>query len=71
MSRTKVVAALEKITFECTGDSLGFSWRPCDRCGSKLGGERHEWTYAVHGEMREGDICTDCLINIEYGGIEL
>ena len=26
------------------GDDLGFSWRPCDCCGSRLGGSRHALT---------------------------
>ena len=24
------------------GDEYGFSWRPCDCCGTELGGDRHE-----------------------------
>lgn len=29
-------------------DDLGFSWRPCDCCGSKLGGDRFK-LYAYRG----------------------
>ena len=50
----------------------GFSWQPCESCGSTLGGHR----YAAHAIHREAfgpdaarpddvhhiEICTDCLI---------
>jgi len=43
-------------------DDGGFSWSPCDCCGSSLGGNR----YAAHGFDKERniihlDICVDCL----------
>ena len=48
----------------------GFSRSPCDRCGSTLGRVRHKWYYREPGgEDSEGMICTDCLYNIEYGGL--
>lgn len=50
-------------------NSLGFSWSPCDRCGSTLGGERHQWYYRESGQPdSECQICTDCMYAIEYGG---
>lgn len=44
-------------------DEGGFSWAPCDRCNSALGGTR----YAAHaidketGEIYHLDVCADCL----------
>ena len=40
-----------------------FSWRPCESCGSSLGGDR----YDAHGLTADGeiihlDICVDCLM---------
>ena len=58
---------------EHTGDSEGFSWSPCDRCGSRLGGERHYWQ-VLEGRpdggmdlVQEGRICVDCLYEVNYG----
>ena len=49
-------------------NSLGFSWSPCDRCGSALGGSRHEWHFRERGgNSDDGLICSDCLYAIAYG----
>lgn len=53
-------------------DEGGFSWGPCESCGSTLGGNRYP-AHAIHreafgpGAKRPDDvhhieICTDCLI---------
>lgn len=48
---------------DCTvNDEGGFSWSPCEGCGSTLGGNR----YAAHGRTPDGtlihfDVCGDCL----------
>ena len=55
---------------EHTGKELGFSWSSCDRCNSKLGGDRFEW-FTLHtakiGQRaeEEGEVCGDCLMEIE------
>jgi len=51
---------------EC--DEGGFSWRPCELCGSQLGGDR----YAAHGYSdRHGivhyDVCVDCVMYLANG----
>ena len=44
-----------------------FSWSSCDRCGSRLGGERHpavEWhgkEWFVGMKSYDVEICVDCL----------
>ena len=48
----------------------GFSWSPCDCCGSSLGGDRHP----AHGRSKDDslihlDVCTDCLFYINYGDL--
>lgn len=56
-------------------EEASFSWRPCDSCGSSLGGNR----YPAHGWMkREGhedlllhlNVCTDCLYFLNYGKLD-
>ena len=47
-----------------------FSWRPCECCGSALGGDR----YDAHGVDSEGEIvhfsiCVDCLCYLANGDI--
>jgi hypothetical protein len=37
-------ACQDPLTVECDCDSLGFSWRACDGCGSALGGGRFALT---------------------------
>ena len=32
-------------SFECECELRGFSWSPCDVCGSRLGGSRHAVTF--------------------------
>lgn len=55
---------------ESTGDSTGFSWSACDRCGSDLGGDRHEWSYRdENDDICTGEVCTDCLF--EINGLEV
>ena len=53
-------------------DEGGFSWSPCDACGSHLGGNR----YAAHGFLDSDpdrgklihlEICQDCLFYLANG----
>lgn len=53
-------------------DEGSFSWRPCEGCGSSLGGQR----YAAHGlmpgldnELCHFEVCTDCLFYIANGDV--
>ncbi|MBU1249123.1 MAG: hypothetical protein KKB70_10525 [Proteobacteria bacterium] len=54
----------DEITHESTGDCVGFAWSPCMRCRSRLGGDRHEWFYRVEGQVEQGEVCGDCLDEI-------
>lgn len=52
-----------------------FSWRPCECCGSRLGGNREEWQFA-HGDNFasssnfEAEICTDCIHYLSSGQLD-
>lgn len=48
-----------------------FSWRPCDCCGSKLGGNRETYLFSgeSHGPL-EADICADCVHYLAYGRLD-
>lgn len=49
-----------------------FSWRPCECCGSHLGGDR-EHLNAIHkptGKATQYVICTDCVYYLEYGKLD-
>jgi ferredoxin len=47
-----------------------FSWRPCDICGSSLGGNREVYHY-LRGENRTiehgASMCTDCVVYLATG----
>ena len=48
-----------------------FSWRPCEVCGSSLGGDREP----VHGFDDRGRLvhltaCVDCVYYLEYGRLD-
>lgn len=62
-------------------ESLGFfSWRPCECCGSRLGGNRETYSFAFErkdanrrGEFVasfEADICDDCVYYLAYGELD-
>ena len=60
-----------------TGPHLGFSWSPCELCGSTLGGDRYEvggWTYPEGGDhntiLVTCEVCTDCYHWMEYGDLD-
>jgi hypothetical protein len=58
-----------KSSSEHTGNDMGFSWSACDRCESKLGGDRFEWFIILNeigkNEVSEmGECCGDCLEEI-------
>lgn len=51
-----------------SGNKNEFSVTPCPCCGSKLGGERHEFTCLTDtGEIEEELLCVDCLFYVELG----
>lgn len=46
--REMELATCPGVPDNCTvaiGDDAGFSWSPCEACGSKLGGDRFEAVY--------------------------
>lgn len=49
-----------------------FSWRPCDCCGSSLGGNREHATgyHRERDEIREYEVCQDCVCYAEYGCLD-
>lgn len=52
-----------------------FSWRACECCGSKLGGNLETYSFAVHTpqgkpDQFEADICTDCVYYLAYGQLD-
>jgi hypothetical protein len=70
--------AREALTFISTGTNNGedgdvnpwFSWRPCECCGSHLGGLR-EYLWAWSGETHvEFEICEDCAYYHNYGRLD-
>lgn len=38
--RAEVQAGLKDYPFLAVGEDAGFSWSPCEACGSRLGGDR-------------------------------
>jgi hypothetical protein len=56
---------------ECMNEPY-FSWRPCECCGSTLGGNR-EVASAYHpesGNCFEYEICQDCIYYASYGRLD-
>ena len=48
-----------------------FSWRPCECCQTRLGGDRIEASgYSRTGVIYEFEICTDCEYYAEYGQLD-
>lgn len=56
---------------ECVDEPF-FSWRPCDCCGSSLGGNREHATgyNREKDEIREYTVCEDCIYYAEYGRLD-
>jgi hypothetical protein len=52
--------------YESAGEP-SFSWSDCDCCGSSLGGDRHPAHGTYHGDLIHLDVCTDCVMYLEYG----
>ena len=57
---------MNKITYtnNCSDNCPSFSWSPCDKCRSTLGGDRHdaiEWENNISYPV---EICCDCLVEI-------
>lgn len=48
-----------------------FSWRPCQCCGSDLGGDR-EYLYGVdkNNDVLQFEICLDCVYYTNYGRLD-
>lgn len=60
---------MAEYTHESAGRQESFSWSPCPRCGSKLGGSRFEWNYRDENDEIQQDVCCiDCVF--EINGIE-
>ncbi len=56
---------------DCEHGEPFFSWRPCECCGSHLGGNRETYQFAPeHGEPFEADICVDCVYYLAYGVLD-
>jgi hypothetical protein len=49
-----------------------FSWRPCECCGSHLGGNREHAAgfNPTTGAVQEYVICEDCVYYAEYGRLD-
>jgi hypothetical protein len=50
-----------------------FSWRPCDCCGSRLGGNRGDCNgyNPTTKEIQDGyAVCEDCIYYNEYGQLD-
>lgn len=48
-----------------------FSWRPCECCGSRLGGDRYD-TNGYNPETKEiyeYTVCNDCILYIYNGDL--
>ena len=57
--------------YELAGES-SFSWSSCECCNNPLGGDRHP-SHASSPDtdkITHFDICTDCLMYLNYGNIE-
>jgi len=57
--------------YEKNGEAY-FSWRPCDCCGTPLGGNRkHATGYnPTTKEIYEYEVCQDCIYYAEYGQLD-
>lgn len=53
-----------------------FSWRPCDLCGTTLGGDREEWHALIPNEdgtlkgaemIHGNNACMDCVVSLANG----
>lgn len=46
-----------------------FSWRPCEVCHSRLGGDRYDCTgyNPTDGSIEAFEACTDCVYYAAYG----
>lgn len=44
--RVEVQAGLNDYPFLAVGEEAGFSWSPCEACGSRLGGDR-VWAWVL------------------------
>lgn len=48
-----------------------FSWQPCECCGSTLGGNREDYSFACEdGSELEASICQDCVYYLAYGQLD-
>lgn len=47
--------------YELAGEP-SFSWRRCDGCGSRLGGDRYPAHCVIDGHIEHMSICVDCVM---------
>jgi len=50
-----------------------FSWRACDCCGRRFGGDRYDCNGYIPRGNRVSDVyavCTDCMYYAEYGRLD-
>lgn len=47
-----------------------FSWKQCDCCGTNLGGNRQYATGWDGKQVREYEVCDDCIYFAEYGRLD-
>ncbi len=47
-----------------------FSWRPCEICKSRFGGNREEWHCIIDGKIVHGSCCEDCAYYLNYGRLD-
>jgi hypothetical protein len=51
-------------------DEPHFSWRPCQVCGTTLGGDRECFHYLRDGKVEHGErMCTDCMLYLANGDV--
>jgi len=53
-------------------DEPHFSWKPCEGCGSRLGGERHRAT-GWHNQSQmvvTFEVCADCAYYASFGRLD-
>lgn len=47
-----------------------FSWRPCEVCGDRFGGNREHYHGIVDKEIVHGSCCEDCVYYLNYGRLD-
>jgi hypothetical protein len=47
-----------------------FSWRACDCCNRRLGGNREVYSFPTIDDRIQAEICCDCVYYLEYGQLD-